>query len=424
MPKSQAAKELAAKQKAQAKAEKERRKHSDNPKDWGTGKQLVETFKLTRQVDPQLLWWVIGSFVAGVVVFTVLGLILTDLWWAWLIVGIFAGAAAAMWVFQWRAKRSMYARFKGQTGSAEVALSLLDKKKWTSTPAIAFTRQQDGCVLIEEPLEEGKNVLPRGGDVRSGKRILTSGQTISPAMAGLLAAAGHSVVAVFGSPVVGIVGTGDEIVEPGRPLSEGKLYASNIVTLAGWCNKYNMESRTAIVGDDYDAIFATFRQMSAETDVMITSGGAWTGDRDLVTGVLEGLGWKEVFHRIRMGPGKAVGFGTLGQKPVFILPGGPPSNLMGFLQIALPGLMSLCGHANPGLPRIAARLASDLGEGEADWTDFFYGTLEANDGLPLFHPMKKRSRLTSMAEAGAVTSIPEGQDHLPEGSLISVQLLT
>ncbi|GAE78698.1 transmembrane protein [Cutibacterium acnes JCM 18920] len=169
MPKSQAAKELAAKQKAQAKAEKERRKHSDNPKDWGTGKQLVETFKLTRQVDPQLLWWVIGSFVAGVVVFTVLGLILTDLWWAWLIVGIFAGAAAAMWVFQWRAKRSMYARFKGQTGSAEVALSLLDKKKWTSTPAIAFTRQQDvvhravgpgGIVLIGEGHGNGlRNLL-------------------------------------------------------------------------------------------------------------------------------------------------------------------------------------------------------------------------------------------------------------------------
>mgnify|MGYP002651239559 CR=1 FL=1 len=156
-------------EKAQAKAEKERRKHSDNPKDWGTGKQLAETFKLTRQVDPQLLWWVIGSFVAGVVVFTVLGLILTDLWWAWLIVGIFAGAAAAMWVFQWRAKRSMYARFKGQTGSAEVALSLLDKKKWTSTPAIAFTRQQDvvhravgpgGIVLIGEGHGNGlRNLL-------------------------------------------------------------------------------------------------------------------------------------------------------------------------------------------------------------------------------------------------------------------------
>ncbi len=287
-----------------------------------------------------------------------------------------------------------------------------------------FTRQQDGYVLIEEPVKKGKNVLPRGGDVHSGTRILTPGQKISPAVAGLLAAAGHSVVPVFGSPVVGIIGTGDEIVEPGRPLTEGKLYASNIVTLAGWCTRYNMESRTAIVRDDYDAIFAAFRQMSAETDVMITSGGAWTGDRDMVTGVLEGLGWKEVFHRIRMGPGKAVGFGTLDEKPVFILPGGPPSNLMGFLQIALPGLMSLCGHVNPGLPRVAARLGAELGEGEVDWTDFFYGTLEVNEGLPLFHPMKKRSRLTSIAEAAAVASIPEGRDHLPQWSVISVQLLT
>ena len=114
---------------------------------------------------------------------------------------------------------------------------------------------------------------------------------------------------------------------------------------------------------------------------MITSGGAWTGDHDMVAQVLEGLGWKEVFHRIRIGPGKAVGFGMLNNKPVFILPGGPPSNLMGFLQIALPGLLALSGHANPGLPRINARLASELRESDLDWTDFFFGTLEFNDGL-------------------------------------------
>ena len=70
--------------------------------------------------------------------------------------------------------------------------------------------------------------------------------------------------------------------------------------------------------------------LSHETDAVITSGGAWTGDHDMVAKVLEELGWKEVFHRIRIGPGKAVGFGILNKKPVFILPGGPPSNLMGF----------------------------------------------------------------------------------------------
>jgi molybdopterin molybdotransferase len=142
-----------------------------------------------------------------------------------------------------------------------------------------------------------------------------------------------------------------------------------------------------------------------------------------VSQVLGGLRWKEVFHRIRIGPGKAVGFGLLDKKPVFILPGGPSSNLMGFLQIALPGLLALSGHANKGLPRINARLASQLRGREPDWTDFFFGILEFDDGLPTFYPLKKRSRLSSIAEATAVASIPEGQDYLSEGSVICVQLL-
>jgi molybdopterin molybdotransferase len=156
---------------------------------------------------------------------------------------------------------------------------------------------------------------------------------------------------------------------------------------------------------------------------MITSGGAWTGDRDMVSGVLEGLGWRKIFHRIRIGPGKAVGFGILDKKPVFILPGGPPSNLMGFLEIALPGIMALSGHKSFDLPRVNARLGSEIVDGKADWTDFFFGTLTYGDELAVFHPMKKRSRLGSIAEADAIAAIPEGRESLPEGTIISVQLL-
>jgi len=287
-----------------------------------------------------------------------------------------------------------------------------------------FVKPGDNDVLIEGFVEPGRNILPRGGDAAFRKCILRSGQQISPEMAGLLAAAGHSVVPVFRNPVVGIVGTGDELVEPGKPLTEGRLYASNIITLAGWCNRYKMKTHMTTVKDDHDAMFSALKILSDATDAVITSGGAWTGDHDMVAQVLEGLGWKEVFHRIRIGPGKAVGFGMLDQKPVFVLAGGPPSNLMGFLQIALPGLLALSGHVNPGLPRINARLASELRESELDWTDFFFGTLEFNDGLPIFYPMKKRSRLSSIATATAVASIPEGQDYLLEGSEIYVQLLS
>jgi molybdopterin molybdotransferase len=96
---------------------------------------------------------------------------------------------------------------------------------------------------------------------------------------------------------------------------------------------------------------------------------------------------------------------------------------MGFLQIALPGLLALAGHADPGLPRINARLGAGLEGREPDWTHFFFGTLEEDEGLPVFHPLKVGSRLRSIAEAQAIASIPEGQDYLTEGSVISVQLV-
>ena len=277
--------------------------------------------------------------------------------------------------------------------------------------------------VLAQSFAEPNNILRRGSDVALGKCILQAGQQISPMRAGLLAAAGHSMVPVFRNPVVGIISTGDEIVEPGKPLTEGKLYASNIMTLAGWCARYKIKTRMAIVKDDHAALLRAVKVLANETDALITSGGAWTGDHDLVADVLLDLGWQKAFHRIRMGPGKAVGFGMLNKKPIFVLAGGPPSNLMGFLQIALPGLLTLSGHANPGLPRITARLASKISGGESDWTDFFFGTLEWKGGLPDFYPMIKRSRLCSLAEATAVASITEGQESLPMGSIISVQWL-
>jgi molybdopterin molybdotransferase len=279
-------------------------------------------------------------------------------------------------------------------------------------------------ILIEAPpVEPDRNILARGRDVRAGQHLIEAGRRISPAAAGLLAAAGLGRVPVFSKPVVGIVGTGDEIVEPGAPLAEDRLYASNIVTLAGWCMRAGLRSLTAIVKDDPDSILAAFRKMSVETDALITSGGAWKGDRDLVADVLERMGWKKIFHQIRMGPGKAVGLGVLDGKPVFILPGGPPSNFMAFLQIAWPGLMRLGGHAEPGLPRVKAKLAAGITEGNVGWTDLFFGTVEEAQDMPLFHPMEKRSRLASIAEATAVASIPEDRDRLAQGSVISVQLL-
>lgn len=286
-----------------------------------------------------------------------------------------------------------------------------------------YVKRSGDHLVMETSINPAKNILPCGDDVKFGQNILRAGEQITPVTAGLLAAAGRRIVSVYKNPVVGIIGTGDELIAPGDPITDGQVYASNIVTIAGWCRRYHMTPHLTIVKDDHDAILDTIKAASGASDAVITSGGAWMGDYDMVALVLDQLGWKKVFHRIRIGPGKAVGFGILNNKPVFILPGGPPSNLMGFLQIALPGLLALSGHVNAGLPITSARLASDLDDGDVEWTDFFFGALQWNTDPPTFHSMKKRSRLSSIALAAAIAAIPEGADMLPAESVITVQLL-
>jgi molybdopterin molybdotransferase len=286
-----------------------------------------------------------------------------------------------------------------------------------------FTEAERGDIVVFNHAEPGRNILPRGSDVTKDEIVGHRGSLVTPGLAGILAAAGLSRIPVVRRPVVAIIATGDEVVVPGRPLPEGKLYASNMTTLGGWCRRYQMDISLTVVQDDFEAIRRTLSSQIESADAIVTSGGAWTGDRDLVAKVLDRLGWQQVFHRIRIGPGKAVGFGLLKHKPLFILPGGPPSNLMGFLQIALPGLLKLAGHRHAGLPEVKVRLAAELTGRNIDWTQFIYGSLEPKGDLPLFHSLNAKSRLRSMAQAQAVVAIPEGVTHLPAGAVISAQRL-
>ena len=295
----------------------------------------------------------------------------------------------------------------------------------TSVVAEEFTRLEGTEVQVMNTAEPGRNVLYRGGDIKKGAVIANRGSRITPGLLGLIAASGHSRVAVIRKPAVGIIATGDEVVAPGVPLPRGKLYASNITTLAAWCRRYGFTVHLEIVPDNVSAIEEAVSRLGAGTDALITSGGAWTGDHDLVARVLVNLGGIKIFHRLRIGPGKATGLVMLSGKPVFILPGGPPSNLMGYLQIALPGLFQLSGLTVPPLPCCTVRLGRTLQTDFPEWTQFFYGRLQYTEGPwpPLFIPLMKKSRLRSMAEADAVVAIPEGQRILTENSLIPAQLL-
>ena len=286
-----------------------------------------------------------------------------------------------------------------------------------------FTRLDGDSLLVMNDAHAGRNILFQGSDIRAGELQVGKGAQVSALKLGSLAAAGYSSIPVVKMPRVAILATGDEVIAPGEPLISGKLYASNLITLAAWCLHFGFTVRTFIARDDEELIREKLQTCLDGYDAVLTSGGAWSGERDLVVKILDELGWEKIYHRVRIGPGKALAFGSYAGKPVFCLPGGPPSNSMAFLQLALPGLRKLSGSQKTGLPVQRMKLVETV-EGQLDWTQFVHGWLEETSDLLFFHPIYSASRFQMMSTADAIIKIPEGRSKLKKGQIVEGQLLS
>jgi len=285
-----------------------------------------------------------------------------------------------------------------------------------------FCGRSEDIIFAKHTADSGRNILECGTDIRKGEIVARKGEKLSPAMIGLLASSGLDSAPVYHSPKVAVIATGDEVVAPGKPLAEGKLYASNMIELCAWMTEYRFSYTAELIDDRKADIQAAITRQLPDADVFVTSGGAWGSERDLIINVAENLNWQGIYHRVRMGPGKPVGFGLIEKKPIFILPGGPPSNEMAFLQLALPALLKMKGEKTLTLPVARARLSETV-RGHKDWTDFMHAGLEKEKGQLVVHPAKLKSRLQSMARKEALITIPENRSELTAGEAIDIQLL-
>lgn len=280
-----------------------------------------------------------------------------------------------------------------------------------------FTRREPGHILALATAEPRRNILPRGTDVREGELLIGKGDVVRPPLVGLLTAGGLSGIPVYRRPRIGLLATGSEILLPGAEFQPGKLYASNIALQHAWLNAAGVEVSLDASGDSENEIAEAIASLMAGADVVITSGGAWKSDRDLVVKVLETMGWKLIFHRVRMGPGKAVGMGILEGKPVFCLPGGPASNETAFAMIVFPAILKMAGSRCAPYLYLHGRLSRAI-SGQVDWTQFFQCDVERTESGIILHPNKIKSRLSAMAKTPAVVKIPEGVETIPEGTMV------
>jgi molybdopterin molybdotransferase len=291
--------------------------------------------------------------------------------------------------------------------------------------ACEFAAEHGDVVRLVRDAPPRRNVIARGSDVAAGQKLLAAGAVVAPAMTGLMAAGGLRDVAVHPRPRVAVIATGDEVVTPGEPLKPGQLHASNLVTLRAWLHEFRMESSSAKVPDDPEKLRLELGAALSSADVVLTSGGAWKSERDVTPEAVEAIGGDLVYHRVRLAPGKAVAMAVLGDKVVFCLPGGPPSNEMAFLQLALPALLALSGHAPRPFETVRARLAAPVsgGHGDPTWTKFFHARVVEERGELTAVPLVDGSRLQCQADAEALVKVPEGIVGLDRGAEVEVQLL-
>jgi len=249
---------------------------------------------------------------------------------------------------------------------------------------------------------------------------------------GLLATVGKTEVSICRPPIVGILSTGDELVEPNQVPSMGQIRDSNrsMLNAAAMSLGFLKEIRDYGIGvDNWEELESTVLKALSEVDILITSGGVSMGQLDLLKPILEKNG-KIHFGRILMKPGKPCTFATIeikGQKKyVFGLPGNPVSSIVTFQLLVVPALKKFAGFSNPHLPKIKVKTGNAL-KLDPERPEYHRATTIWNNDQNCFIAqttgIQESSRLLSMKSANTLLLLPQQEGTLPIGTMVDAYLI-
>ncbi len=274
----------------------------------------------------------------------------------------------------------------------------------------------------------GAEIRPAGQDVRKSQLVLEKGAVLRPSEIGVLASLGYGTVKVVRRPIVAILATGNELLEPGDEYGAGKIFNSNNYSVAAGVLRYGgVPKLLGIARDNLDSMNSKLRE-GLESDILITSAGVSKGDYDMVKDVLAQHG-KIDFWSVKMRPAKPLAFGILTapdgrQVPHLGLPGNPVSALVAFEQFGRAAILKMLGKPgiekptveaildkpidNPDGRRVYARAIVTKRNGK------YHARLTGDQGSNL---------LTSMARANGLAICPEDLPRKDAGEVVETQML-
>lgn len=267
-------------------------------------------------------------------------------------------------------------------------------------------------------LTKGTNVRPRGSQTKKNELALDKGQLLTAAAISFLSGIGIDKVEVFSKPVISIIVTGKELIQPGKEITGGKIYESNSFGLTAALNALDIIPSSVEVVDDVEEEISKAITKQLDSDILILTGGVSVGDYDLVPKMLEGCGVTNIFHKIKQKPGKPFYFGKRNQTLVFGLPGNPASVLTCFYEYVIPAISGFTKRQY--LKNLKMLLANDFKK-KAGLTFFLKGKINANDVTILNN--QASYLMNSFAIADCLIELEEGKEQFMKGEMVNVLMI-
>ena len=317
--------------------------------------------------------------------------------------------------------------FDGPVGSGQAVRIMTGAVMPAGTDTVVMQEHVESSgdrVRIPSGYRPGQHVRRAGEDIAAGAVVVPRGRRLMPAEMGLLASLGVAEVEVFRTLRVAYFSTGDEVRSPGEPFAPGLVYDSNRFTVHGMLGRIGVEIvDLGIVPDRREAVSTAFREASEGADVVLSSGGASTGEADYVREVLRELG-QVGFWRIAIRPGRPLAFGFLGDSVFFGLPGNPVAVMVTFYQFVEPALRIAAGEtdARPS-PALEARCATRLRK-KPGRVEYYRALLERDErGALVVRSTGKTGSglLHTMSDANCFIVLPEDGAAVEPGETVEVQ---
>jgi len=309
-----------------------------------------------------------------------------------------------------------------QTGEAvRIFTGAMVPEGTTSIIMQEVTEAIDGLVHIHQEIKTGLNIRPMGEQIQKGDLALTKGTILNPAGIGFLNGLGITEVTIYKKPTVGVIVTGNELVQAGNELQAGQIYESNSSTLISALQSGGVDDvERTVIEDNLEATIQSIQQLIEEKDILILSGGISVGDYDFVGKALKHIGVEEIFYKVKQKPGKPLFYGKNGRCNVFALPGNPSAALTCYYQYVLLAIKRMSGNSNHPLEKRTLQLNASYTK-KGDRAQFLKAKVQGHEVEIL--DGQSSAMLHSFALADALVYIPHDINEVQKGEEVEVHML-